>query len=96
MPTHFEEERFLADLARLTHREREVFRAAVAKFVVDLRAGRFRKGLRVKRLQGHAGLWEMTWADDGRATFRYGDSIRPGDPHIVWRRVGSHDIFENP
>ena len=50
----------------------------------------------MKGVRTHPGVWELTWADDGRATFRYGESRRPGDPHIVWRRVGTHDILENP
>ena len=41
-------------------------------------------------------VWEMTWADDGRATFDYGLSKRPGDPHIIRRLIGSHDIFREP
>lgn len=36
---------------------------------------------------------EMTWAPDGRATWQYGDEVRPGVTHILWRRVGGHDIF---
>ncbi|HEY8637632.1 MAG TPA: hypothetical protein VIL64_00215 [Solirubrobacteraceae bacterium] len=67
------------------------------RFVTDLRAGqRFRPGLRVKRVQGYAGVWEMTWAPDGRATFQYGDEIVHGEPHIIWRRIGTHDVFRRP
>jgi hypothetical protein len=44
-------------------------------------AGRgFRPGLRVKGVRGAAGIFEMTWADDGRATFEYGDAIVANDP----------------
>lgn len=35
----------------------------------------------------------MTWANDGRALFKYGTSPHPGDVHIIWLRVGSHEIF---
>jgi hypothetical protein len=38
----------------------------------------------------------MSWAPDGRATFEYGDEVHPGQPHIVWRRVGTHSIFRRP
>jgi hypothetical protein len=38
----------------------------------------------------------MTWAADGRATFEYGQEIRPGEPHIIWRRIGTHDVFRQP
>lgn len=34
-------------------------------------------------MQGHPGLWEMSWAPDGRATFEYGDEVHPGQPHII-------------
>ena len=95
MPTHNETERFLRDFDRLTPKQQAEFFVAVAKLVADLRRGVIRAGLRVKRYQRLEGAWEMTWADDGRALFRYGPSIRPGDPHIIWLRVGGHEIFED-
>jgi hypothetical protein len=71
--------------------------AALKKMVIDLTGGQgFRKGLRVKGVQGHAGVYEMTWAVDGRATFTYGASPHPGDTHIIWRRIGGHEIFKRP
>jgi hypothetical protein len=89
--------RFGADFDRLSPAQQAAFLAAVAQFVEDLRAGgRFRKGLRVKGVQGASGVFEMTWADDGRATFQYGDAGVGEDPHVVWRRVGTHDIFGQP
>jgi hypothetical protein len=94
MPTYETEEPFLRDFRRLTADQRELFLAAVEKLVEDLREGVIRKGLRVKRYRRQEGVWELTWADDGRALFRYGPSIRPGDPHIIWLRVGTHDIFD--
>jgi hypothetical protein len=36
--------------------------------------------LRVKRVQGHPGVWEMTFPPDGRATFEYGAERRSGAP----------------
>jgi hypothetical protein len=68
----------------------------VARFVADLRAGSFRKGLRLKKMSGRADIWEMTWAPDGRATFQYGDEVQAGEQHIIWRRIGTHDIFGGP
>jgi hypothetical protein len=38
----------------------------------------------------------MTWAPDGRATFEYGLERLPGEPHVIWCRVGAHDIFRQP
>ena len=65
-------------------------------FRLDLGIGAFRPSLRVKRVVGHPGIWEMTFAPDGRATFRYGPELNASDPHIVWRRIGSHEIFDDP
>lgn len=97
MPTYEWAEAFGRDLKRLTPEQRAAFAAAVALFVADLRAGKgFRKNLRVKKMQGHPDIFEMTWAPDGRATWQYGSEQRTGEPHIVWRRVGTHQIFSRP
>ncbi|MPZ68026.1 MAG: hypothetical protein GEU71_00665 [Actinobacteria bacterium] len=97
MPTYGKTERFKKDYADLSPEARKRFKNAVKKFVEDLRAGRpFRKGLRVKGVKGASGIFEMTWADDGRATFEFGDEGREGETHIIWRRVGAHDVFGEP
>jgi len=80
----------------LPRQQRQAFRVAVAKFVSDLRAGSLRKGLRIKAVQGHPGIYELTWAPDGRATFEYGSEVRPGERHVMWRGVGAHDSFTCP
>jgi hypothetical protein len=49
----------------------------------------------VKKMQGFDSVWEMSWAPDGRATFHYGESIKDGEHHIVWRRIGN-SIFNRP
>jgi hypothetical protein len=96
MPTYDFERAFMRDYRKLTQAERLAFRRAVALFVQDLIRREFSPSLRVKRVGTHPGVWELTWAPDGRATFYRGDELRPGDPHIIWRRVGSHDIFRDP
>lgn len=69
----------------------------VAAFVAHLTAGEpFRAGLRVKRVQATDEVWELSWAPDGRATWQYGPQVRAGEPHVVWRRIGTHAIFRNP
>jgi hypothetical protein len=89
--------RFRADFARLTPDQQAAFLMAVRQFVADFkRGGDFRKGLRVKTVQGAVGIFEMTWAPNGRATFAYGAEVTPGETHIIWRRVGTHDIFKRP
>lgn len=96
MPTHAERQRFLHEYKRLTREQREAFLAAVGLFVAGLGTHKFDPKLRIKRVQGQRGVWELTWAPDGRATFEYGGQIRAGDPHIIWRRIGTHDIFREP
>jgi hypothetical protein len=97
VPTYAWLARFRADFERLTPAQQAAFLTAIEQFVEDLQRGRaFRKGLRVKGIQGARGLFEMTWAPDGRATFEYGDEVTEGEPHVVWRRVGTHDIFKTP
>ena len=94
MPTFERLRRFDRDFAALSDARKDAFRAAVQKFVSDLARGQgFRKGLRVKGIRDAPGMFELTWADDGRATFSYGESRRAGEPHIVWHRVGTHDIL---
>jgi hypothetical protein len=96
-PTYAREPAFARDFAKLADEQQRRFLAAVAAMVGDMEAGRaFRPGLRVKAVQGWPGVWEMTWEPDGRATFEYGPEQRPGEPHVVWRRVGTHDIFRRP
>lgn len=97
MPTYAWLARFRTDFERLTASQQAAFLGAVGQFVDDLGAGRpFRKGLRVKGIKGASGLFEMTWADDGRATFEYGAELVKGQPHVVWRRVGTHAVFDRP
>ncbi|MFD7748012.1 hypothetical protein ACFV2V_16840 [Streptomyces sp. NPDC059698] len=101
MPTYETLPRFAADLDRLTPEQRRKFRQTVAAFVEDLRAGgRFRAGLRMKRVRCSPGVYELTWSAGsgpaGRATWQYGAPCRPGTPHVIWRRIGTHDILTGP
>ena len=94
MPTYEASPEFFDSHKELTAAQRREFRAAVDKFIVDLRAGKgFRKGLRVKRIKGWPGIYEMTWAPNGRAAFQFGTPVTPGEAHIIWHVVGDHSIF---
>lgn len=97
MPTFDKMPRFLRDWSLLTPAQQKQFMRAVANLVHDLRLRQgFGPGLRVKGVRGHANVFEMTWAQDGRATFEYGTSPLPGDAHIIWRRIGGHGILREP
>jgi hypothetical protein len=76
----------------LTPQQQRAFRQVLEQFIADLRRGTFRPALRVKRVQGYPGVWEVSWAPDGRATFEYGDEIQ-GEPHIVCGGSGRTTCF---
>ena len=96
MPTYDLTARFRQEFKKLTPEQHRAVLEMVHLLVANLRARRFDARLRLKRVHGHEGVWEVSWAADGRATFEYGPEVRPGDPHIIWRRVGTHEIFREP
>jgi hypothetical protein len=98
MPTHEEEEAFLRDIDDLTDTQYQRFRRIVRRLAQDLdRGGDIRASLRVKPMAGHPGVWELTWeGEDGRATFSFGPEKIPGKRHVIWRRIGGHEIFQEP
>lgn len=99
MPTFETLPCFGRDWKNLTSQKQALFRKVVLEaFVPDLTAPDrpFRPGLRVKGVATHPGVFEMTWDNDGRATFSYGEEHVPGQPHVIWRRIGTHAIFTPP
>jgi len=94
MPTYHVFPQFWKMYHSLSVEQKAQFRTAVNHMVEDIKNGQgFRSGLRVKGVKGRDGIYEMTWANDGRATFSYGSSIVEGTPHIQWHQVGTHEIF---
>ena len=77
MPTHAEKPAFIRDMKRLTPNQVSNLEQRLQEFVDDLarmeigRLDWFRPGLRVKKVIGARGVYEMTWAPDGRATFAW-------------------------
>jgi hypothetical protein len=97
MPTHEEEDGFWRDIDHLTDEEFARFRRAALRLAEDLDRGEIRASLRVKPLVNHPSIWEMAREDhDGRATFAYGPERIPGKRHVIWRRVGGHEVFQEP
>lgn len=97
MPTYEKLPRFQKDYDQLPPEDQERFKQAVARFIEDIERGAgFRTGLRVRGIQGALGVFEMTWAPNGRATFEYGAQLHEGHVHVRWRRVSTHAVLEKP
>jgi hypothetical protein len=98
VPTFERLARFDREFRRMPRELQRAFLAALPLFIDALRAKppAFPPSLRVKRVQGADGVWEMTFASDGRATFAYGDERIAGESHVIWRRVGTHDVLSEP
>lgn len=90
MPTFERLARFDREFRRLPRELQRAFLAMLPLFVTALKEKppAFPPGLRVHRVQGATGIWEITFAPDGRATFEYGDQVLAGEPHVIWRRTG--------
>jgi hypothetical protein len=96
-------ETFWNDFRRLARSERELFWAAVREMnAASARQGkdprpRWPAALRVKSVRSESGVFELTWSfagPDGRATFEY--ITIEGELGIRWRRIGGHEIFQEP
>ena len=97
MPTYDVDPRFLREYLSLTRQQRAAFRRARDRFVAALKAGRpFGAGLGVREMTDHPGIYEFRFSSAGRATFAYGSEARGADAHVVWRRIGGHEIYREP
>jgi hypothetical protein len=90
MPTYETLAAFGRQWAKLDTAQRAAFRRAVAVFIADLKKGQgFSPELRVHKLV-NTEIWSLTWARDGRALFRFGEEMTPGEAHIIWEAIGTH------
>jgi hypothetical protein len=98
VPTFERLARFDREFRRLPRELQQAFLKMLPVFVGALKATppAFPVALRVHRVQGASGVWEVTFAPDGRATFEYGPEVIDGEPHVIWRRVGTHDVLGEP
>lgn len=95
---------FERDFARLPAAQRQLFSTAIRDhFLPTIEAGAFTGNppwptrLQIHRLRG-TDVYTLTWSfnsPDGRATFHLtaGDV---GEPVLVWRRIGTHRIYDRP
>jgi hypothetical protein len=95
MPTYERTPLFLRDWQHLSQAEKDEFLAMVRQFVFALKQGPpLPNGLHVKDFRSVSGWFEIRWSGDGRALFSYGSEVREGEVHIIWHRVGSHNIYK--
>jgi len=96
-------EPFKGDYRRLSDQEKALFFVAVQAINKayedrdDAALPTWPASLRIKSVKGADKVFEMTWSfsgPDGRATFEFIDI--EGEPAILWRRIGNHDVFRNP
>lgn len=94
MPTYEALAAFQRQFRKLDPAQKAAFRRALAVFIANLKAGgSFSPELRVHKLV-NTEIWSLTFAKDGRALFRYGEEVTPGDTHIVWEAIGTHaDVY---
>jgi hypothetical protein len=83
VPSYERTRRFDRDWKALAEVDRARFRFGVQPIRRRSCSWTFRRGLRVKRIQGTDSVFEMTWGPDGRATFEYGTPAGEG-AHVIW------------
>ncbi|MFK3734730.1 hypothetical protein ACI2LJ_31200 [Streptomyces sp. NPDC088090] len=50
----------------------------------------------MKGVRSAVGVFELSWDGNGRATWQYGPELVQGVQHVIWRRIGAHDILVRP
>ncbi len=97
-PTFERLAQFKRDYALLTPPQRQLFRAAVKKFVAPLSTtppddpG----GPLVRELKDHPGFFELRLSRDTCAIYTFGRAVRQGQPHVIWCRIGTDDLLDKP
>jgi hypothetical protein len=95
---------FDRDFGSLPPQHQKMFRDALPEdFLPAVAAGSFSGNhpwpprLRVHQLAGTTTIYSMTWnfaRPGGRATFHL--ETVDDEPMLVWRRIGTHDIYRRP
>jgi hypothetical protein len=97
-PTFERLAQFKRDYAKLPPPERQRFQAAVKKFVAPLGTTPpedIGEPL-VRELADHPGYFELRFGEATRAIYTFGQAVRPGQPHVIWCRIGSDDALDKP
>lgn len=93
MPTFDVSDQFWNEWDRLHLSRQERFLKARDEFVACLKKKRpFPAHLDIHPLKSQKGVFIFCFGPDNRALFRYGDEQAPGDAHILWLRIGGHEV----
>jgi hypothetical protein len=109
MPTFGADDSFRHDVKRLSKTHRAQFIEARDEFIAAFqecerslgtaaqqRLPRFPAKIGVKRMVDHGAIMEFRWGEGGRCTWEYGVSPFEGMFHVHWRRIGDHEIYNDP
>lgn len=90
-PTFERLAQFKRDYSKLPQSERQLFRAAVKKFVSPLATTPPTDPgfVQIRELSDHPGFYEMRFGADTRAIYTFGQAVRRGQPHVIWCRIAS-------
>jgi hypothetical protein len=87
---------FKRDYRKLTAEQRQRFRAAAKKVIAPMSTtppGEPTQPL-VRELRGHPGFYEVYIDRETRAVYTFGTAVRPGQPHIIWCRIGGAETLD--
>jgi hypothetical protein len=94
-PTFERLTQFKRDYAKLSPPQRQLFRAAVKKFVAPLSTTPPSDPGEplVRALTDHPGFFEIRFGTS-RAIYTFGQAVRRGQPHVIWCRIGSDPALD--
>jgi hypothetical protein len=97
-PTFERLAQFKRDFAKLTPSQRQLFHAAVKKFVSPLSTTPLGEPgeSHVRQLAGHRGFYELQFGGSARAIYTFGEAVRRGQPHVICCRIGTEDDLDKP
>jgi hypothetical protein len=75
---------------------KEQAREAFRRFQQGAERPPFHPSLRIRRMQGHPGIWEGHVTLQHVFTFHIEQDSETGETVYVFRNIGSHDIYRRP
>ncbi|MEI2689088.1 MAG: hypothetical protein V9H69_04990 [Anaerolineae bacterium] len=82
--------------AALPGEVKEQAREAFRRFQEGAESPPFHPSLRIRRMQGHSGIWEGHVTLKYVFTFHIEQNSATGETIYVFRTIGSHDIYRRP